>query len=439
MSKLFVSTPPMGWNSFDAFGSSVTEEQFRENVDFIADHLMDKGWTYVVVDYCWSHPDPGPVENPFVEYDQEGLAQPSLSMDEYGRLLPSEKRFPSASGGKGFAPLAEYVHSKGLKFGIHIMRGIPREAVHRNLPVLGTSICAGEIGDKNSKCRWLNHMYGLDMKKEGSQAYYDSIFELYKSWGVDFVKADDLTNLHPYPDLDPAFNQYAKEEITGISRAMERCGRPMVLSVSCGPTPLFQADHVAKYTHMWRMTADFWDRWDDLKEMFYYCRAWNPHMGEGCWPDADMIPFGRLSKCGPYGDPRDSRLTIDEKNTLMALWALSRSPLMLGGNLPEYDDHSMSLICNRELLNINQHSSHNREFFNDGETIIWSARVKEKLYCGLFNTGEEERDLSVPLVLYDGMKKISTIHDVINRGVVSLGSNGRITVPAHGVRLLGLS
>ena len=96
-------------------------------------------------------------------------------MDEYSRVIPAENRFPSSAGGKGFAPLAEYVHSLGLKFGIHIMRGIPRQAVHRNLKIKGTDKTAREVAKTNSICYWNMDMYGVDPHKEGARAYYDSI------------------------------------------------------------------------------------------------------------------------------------------------------------------------------------------------------------------------------------------------------------------------
>ena len=113
-------------------------------------------------------------------------------MDEYGRLMPAVNRFPSSANGAGFKPLADYVHSKGLKFGIHIMRGIPRQAVERNLPIRGTSYHAADVADKDNGCRWNPDMWGVDTTKPGSQVYYDSIADLYASWGVDFIKADDM-------------------------------------------------------------------------------------------------------------------------------------------------------------------------------------------------------------------------------------------------------
>ena len=138
---MIVKTPPMGWNSWDCYGASVDEKTVRRNAEYIAENLKQYGWEYVVVDIQWYEPKAKSHEyNHFTE----------LCMDEYSRLIPDEGRFPSSAGGKGFAPLAEYVHSLGLKFGIHIMRGIPRQAVHRNTALLGTDKTAREIAKMNS-------------------------------------------------------------------------------------------------------------------------------------------------------------------------------------------------------------------------------------------------------------------------------------------------
>ena len=170
---------PMGWNSWDCYGPAVDEATVRKNAEFMAEHLKQHGWEYVVVDIQWSNPTASEHEyQPFTE----------LCMDEYSRLIPAENRFPSSAGGKGFAPLAEYIHSLGLKFGIHIMRGIPRQAVHQNTKIKGSKKTARQIAQTASICGWNTDMYGVDVSKEGAREYYDSLFELYASWGVDFIK-----------------------------------------------------------------------------------------------------------------------------------------------------------------------------------------------------------------------------------------------------------
>src|SRR3982751_4430420 len=197
--NLVASTPPMGWNSYNCFGSAVHEDEVKANADYEAKNLKQYGWQYILVDFLWSYDNPpgSNIGNPFQKRLQDGSYIPWLAMDSFGRLLPHVNKFPSAFEGKGFLPLSNYVHSLGLKFGIHVMRGIPRQAVWAKSPVLGTSgITADMIADTSSTCPWMNHMYGLNMAKPGAQAYLNSILKLYASWGVDFIKVDDIAR--PY-------------------------------------------------------------------------------------------------------------------------------------------------------------------------------------------------------------------------------------------------
>jgi hypothetical protein len=170
--------PPMGWNSWDAYGQSITEAAVRANADWMAKHLKQFGWQYVVIDEGWYviNPDSDPKDY-------------KLQLSDDGRFVPAVVRFPSAAEGRGFKPLADYVHSLGLKFGAHIIRGIPREAVARNLPISGSSYHAAEAADSSDTCPWNAYNYEVKDSNAG-QAYYDSIIQLYANWGVDFVKAD---------------------------------------------------------------------------------------------------------------------------------------------------------------------------------------------------------------------------------------------------------
>jgi len=369
----------MGWNSYDCYGNSVTEEEVKANADYMADNLAKHGWEYIVVDYYWYCPPdiarrkPGPDE---------------YLIDEYGRLIPHPDKFPSAANGQGFKPLADYVHSKGLKFGIHIMRGIPREAVKKNLPIANSSYCAADIANEESICNWSEVMYGINMSKPGAQDYYDSIMELYAEWGVDFIKADDFASPY-YPD-----------EVAALSKARDKFGENIVLSLSPGgKADVKYAEHMKSHCEMWRVTEDFWDEWDQLKAHFEVCRKWAPHIGAGHWPDLDMLPIGRIAirqnpKIGPE---RFSRFTKDEHYTLMTLWCIFRSPLMIGGDLPSMDDFTLSLITNEEVLRINQKSTNNREIFCRGNNIAWSAddTDSDDKYVALFNVGETPSRINV--------------------------------------------
>jgi alpha-galactosidase len=381
-------TPPMGWNSYNCFGSAVHEDEVKANADYMAKNLKQYGWEYVVVDFLWSYDNPvgSKIGNPYQMQLQDGSYVPWLTMDEWGRLVPHEHKFPSAFGGHGFKPLSDYVHALGLKFGIHVMRGIPRQAVWSKSPVMGTNgITADMIADTTSKCPWMNHMYGLDMSKPGAQEYLNSILKLYKDWDVDFIKVDDIAR------------PYHTAEVEGYEKAIKNCGRPMVLSISPGETPVAQASHVKEHTNMWRMADDFWDNWQMILHMFNYAKSWEGVGGPGHWPDCDMIQIGKLSKRGPVGEERYSRFTEDELYTHMTFWSIYRSPLMLGGNLPENRELELKLFTNAEVLTVNQHGENPRQLYKKDGSMVWVSNVagSKDLYVAMFNIGDEAHDVVV--------------------------------------------
>ena len=343
----------MGWNSWDCYGSTVTEQEVKANADYMADHMKNFGWKYIVVDIRWY------VSNPQAHGYNE--TNPIINMDEYGRLLPAVNRFPSSANGKGFRPLADYVHAEGLKFGIHIMRGIPKLAVERNTPILGSNATAKDVCSTNELCSWLGDMYGVDASKHGAQKYYDSLFKLYASWSVDFVKADDIAR------------PYHRDEIDMIRKAIDGCGRPIILSLSPGETPIEDAEHVATHANMWRIIDDFWDNWSQLEEHFSLFEHWISFMSSGHWPDGDMLPLGRIGIRAEQGDSRMTGFTKDEQITLMSLFLICRSPLMFGGNLPDNDRFTLNLITNDEALAVLQRSKNNKLLFDDGDRIAWMA------------------------------------------------------------------
>jgi hypothetical protein len=364
--------PPMGWNSWDCYGPTVTEKEVMANADYMAEHLKRSGWEYIVVDIRW-----------YVKNDKAGgynQKNPQYVLDKYGRYEPSPNRFPSSAGGRGFKPLADYVHSKGLKFGIHIMRGVPVEAVKKNTPIFGSTAKASEIYSTEGQCPWLKDNYTIVADKTGSQEYYNSIFKLYASWGVDYVKVDDLSQ------------PYHKEEIEMIRRAIDKCGRAIVLSTSPGPTPIEQAEHIKNNANLWRISSDLWDNWPQLKEHFPLCAMWAPHIGTGHWPDADMLPLGRIGIRAEVGDNRMSRLTKDEQITLMTLWSISRAPLMFGGDLPSNDEWTLSLLTNDEVLYVLNNSTNNRQLSRKDDIIIWAAddqKTGDK-FAAFFNTQDSK-------------------------------------------------
>jgi alpha-galactosidase len=422
-------TPPMGWNSWDCYGPTVTEAEVKANADYMAQHLVSYGWKYIVVDIQWYEP-----------HAQAHGYRPNAKLvtDDYGRLLPASNRFPSSAGGKGFKPLADYIHSKGLKFGIHIMRGIPRQAVRANQPVFASGVRAHDIADEQNICPWNTDMYGVRADTPGGQAYYDSILRLYADWGVDYIKADDMTAFNGKPA-----DEARLAEIAALNRAIKKSGRPIVLSLSPGPASTEQAAFLQTHAQMWRIADDFWDRWEDLKKQFELTRKWSRYTTVNSFPDADMLPLGRIGIRAERGDNRRTRFTQDEQITLMTLWAIFRSPLMFGGDLPSNDAFTLSLLTNSEVLKVNQHSINNHELFARGNYVAWVAdvpRSRDK-YLAIFNLGDDAEaatiDVSLKEVGFNGKCAVRDLWQKKNLG--SMQNELKAIVNRHGAQLYRLS
>jgi alpha-galactosidase len=377
-------TPPMGWNSWDGYGTTINESDFKANANWFAAHLKNYGWQYVVVDMEWFVTNPTP----------EGNSKNSqYEIDEYGRYIPAHNRFASAENGAGFKPLADYVHSLGLKFGIHILRGIPKLAVEKNLPVQGSQFHAVDAALQSDTCPWNFDNFGVDPSKPAGQAYYDSIARLYAQWEVDLIKVDCIAS-HPYKG----------EEIRMLSEALRKTGRPIALSLSPGAAPLDKAEEMARYAQMWRISDDIWDLWHStvaypqgLGDQFANAQKWAGIGHVGAWPDADMLPLGFLGPAPGWGMPRHTRLTHAEQRTLMTLWCILPSPLMVGGDLTKADDWTTSLLTNREVLEVDQHSTGNRVAIPNDDLTVWIAESiqskvsLEKFYVAAFNRSESNQ------------------------------------------------
>ncbi|MDE6595789.1 MAG: glycoside hydrolase family 27 protein [Oscillospiraceae bacterium] len=410
-------TPPMGWNSWDCYGAAVNEETVRKNADFMAKHLKKYGWEYIVVDIQWSNPTaPNHEYQPFTE----------LAMDEFSRLVPAAERFPSSAGGKGFSVLAEYVHSLGLKFGIHIMRGIPRQAVHRNTPIFGTDKTARQIAKTDSICQWNTDMYGVDPSKDGAKPYYDSIFALYASWGVDFVKVDDIAREFPH----------AEQELIMLSESLHSCGRDMILSLSPGPAPLEKAELFKQISNMWRITDDFWDKWELLYDMFSRTEKWCVHNGAGHWADADMLPIGPILQ--DYDKANRTKFTKPEQITMLTLWSIFRSPLMIGGEMTGFDDFTMSLLTNEGILDMHKNARHSHQVWrreiDSNEYILWTAASSRGGgYIAVFNAGEKDGKVKIPLSDLELYGKISG-NELWSGKVFSAEGDLSVSLESHGAK-----
>ncbi len=430
---LLASSPPMGWNSWDSYGLTVTESQFKANVSWLHQHLQPYGWQYVVIDEGWylAHP--------------QNSTDPGYTLSADGRYRPARSRFPSAGPQDSFKPLADYAHSLGLKFGIHIIRGIPRMAVEKNLPIAGSSFHADDAADRTDICRWNSDNYGVKDNAAG-QAYYDSLFRLYASWGVDFVKVDCISS------------PYKTASIHMIDGAIQKTGRPIVLSLSPGPTPLAEAADVARSAQMWRISNDFWDLWNSpndshgfpqsLRNQFPLLAQWESYAGPGHWPDADMLPIGYLGPNPGWGKPRLSRLTHTEAQTLLTLWAIARSPLILGSNLTHMDPATLALLTNPEVLAVDQHTAGNHPVDEAGDPkdariVFWTAHEGRDAILAIFNLTDKAARVELPpwgkLGSQFGPKEAGyQVRDLWLRKDLGAKSSLSVTLPARGAGLYRL-
>jgi alpha-galactosidase len=390
MSKLheLTPTPPMGWNSFDSYGCVANEEVLMNNLEAMSVKLKDHGYLYFVVDNGWfaEYLIPDGARFPIVQHAED------VKIDAYGRYVPSNCHFPN-----GFKRLIDRTHELGLKFGIHLMRGISRKAVDQNLPIHCTSYRARDIANTLDTCDWCQYNYGVDMSKPGAQEFYNSIVNLMAAWGVDFIKADDITG---FP-----------EEIDALVHAIEQCGRDIILSLSPGDQT--SPEHLTTYAraNMLRTTSDIWDNRNDLSKAFEKWAEFQDLELDGCWLDLDMIPFGHLQvwkpkyrwESGPSlteellngkGSERMSGLTTTQKLTFITMRAMAASPLFMGGDLVTSDVSDIRLITQSEMLQCNQNGIVGRRVWqNDGiEVWVTAKRHQEHAgWLGIFNRNSQAK------------------------------------------------
>jgi len=414
--NIICPVPPMGWNSWDCYGASVTEEEVMGNAQYVKDNLAQFGWEYIVVDIQWY--EPGADGSKYHAYVQ-------LNLDEYGRPLPAVNRFPSAADGHGFKALGDAIHSMGLKFGIHMMRGVPRQAAHLGLPIHNSPYTCRDIATEDV-CRWNFDMYGVNPRHPGARDWYRSQAELWASWGVDYVKVDDIAAPH-----------YHEEECELIRDALDATGRDIALSLSPGNSELPRARHYMQHAQAWRISNDFWDTWRQLKAQYELCAAWAPYVTEGHWPDADMLPLGHLSVRGNELNVMDrrTRFTPAEQVSMMSLWCLIRSPLMLGGELRDNTPEDLALISNAAVLDVSRKSRNPRRAVIDGDDQIWVAECADGgHYLLLLNTADYARNITFTFA-EAGIPE-GTLSDLWTGETAETGCGvNTVTIDTHGARL----
>jgi alpha-galactosidase len=421
-------TPPMGWNSWDGYGTTVNELDVKGNADWMAKNLKSLGWQYVVVDMEWF------VTNPTPEGNSKTF---DYVLDSSGRYMPAPNRFPSAANGAGFKPLADYVHSLGLKFGIHILRGVPKQAVAKNLPVANSIFRASDAADTSDTCPWNYDNYGADASKPAPRAYYDSIVKLYASWDVDLIKVDCIAS-HPYKG----------DEIRIFSEALAHSGRPIALSLSPGPAPVEKITELRKYAQMWRISDDIWDIWHSnvkypqgLGDQFANVAKWAGMAQPGHWPDADMLPLGYLGPAPGWGKARDTRLTHDEQRTLMTLWSIFPSPLMVGGDLTRADGWTTSLLTNSEVIAMDQHSKGNHPAITTDKIIVWTAKPDSGAgyYVAVFNISDAAQNVHYTWKDLKLMGRRYKLRDLWSHKDLTVADSLETNVPSHATVLYRLT
>ena len=406
------STPPMGWNSFDSYGVYLHEEAALANIEALAKKLKSHGYEYFVIDNGW-----------FGEYQlQSGTIYAAekhahdIRINQYGHFLPSKTYFPN-----GFDAIVKRCHELGLKFGVHLMRGIPRKACELNLTIKGTPYKASDIAntDPTANCTWCKYNYGVDMSKSGAQEWYDGLIQHIADMGVDFIKYDDIV---PYP-----------HEVEAVAKAIKKTGRPIVLSLSPGGSVDPNAIDSFRTANMLRVTNDIWDDQLDIDQCFDAWREWRGKERPGFWIDMDMIPFGQLQLMSPPGKQKDPMAKGDialagkgtrrwcqldkaQKRTFITLRALAASPLMIGGDLPTLDDHSLSLLTNTDMLACNQNGIMAELSGKQDSVETWRVFTKGSSnsgYAGIFNRSDAPRTIKITPALL-GLRSDTSIrlHDI---------------------------
>ncbi len=367
--RTWAMTPPMGWNSWDCYFSSVTEKEVMQNAQYLVDNdLVRHGWEYVVIDIRWycNHPSLGGGW-----YNQQGTQD--YVLDEYGRYLPSPTRFPSCmvdGKNQGFKALADKLHAMGLKFGIHLMRGVPKVVVGSNYKLKGseqtpwTQVYSGTT----SPCSWLGDNLRVRDNQYG-QLYYNSIMDLYAEWGVDFLKIDDLSR------------PFYTDEVQMIRHAIDQTGRPIVLSLSPGKTPYDSAEACLQNANMWRMMDDLWDNWSAVDAVFPEAHFWSQYVRPGNYADCDMLPLGHIA--ATVADPgytnadpgHWTQLTQNEQLTMMTLWGICHSPLFFGGEMTKNDDFTLSLLNNEEYHQMHKYGQDAHQVLADEDNghTVWTS------------------------------------------------------------------
>ncbi len=351
------ATPPMGWNSWNHFACKVTDADVRAAADAIASNGMkDAGYIYVNVDDCWQG-----------------------KRDEHGMIQPNEK-FPDMKA------LGEYVHSKGLKFGIYSSPG--------------PKTCA---------------------RYEGSYRHEDDDARQYAAWGVDYLKYDwcSASRVYKPNEMQSVYRKMAE--------ALRRTGRPIVLSLCQYGLESVWAWGASVDGNLWRTTEDINDSWDRMSDIGFEQNGLEKYAGPGHWNDPDMLEVG------------NGKMSRDEYLTHMSLWCLLAAPLLAGNDLSKMTPETLAILTNPEVVAVDQDSRgvQGHRVWEEGPYEIWAKPLADgSTAVGLFNRGEDAEEIKLDFSVA-GTPQSASVRDLwARKDLGTFTANFSAKVPKHGVVLI---
>ncbi len=370
--------PVLGWSSWSFFrntGDAAVDEAAARAMR--SSGLERLGFRYINQDDFW--------------YQCPGKQGPNV--DKYGRWVVRTDRFPSGPHGEsGIAAVARYVHRLGLKFGIYVTPGISKQAVARNTKILGTRYTADDIAttarQNNYNC---GGMTGIDYAKPGAQAFVDSTVGQFARWGIDYIKLDGITDRN-------------KADIRAWSRAIRHSGRPMQLDVTEGSYTPALGPVLDRYATQWEYSADIENyggkgltNYGNVKQRFTTLSLWEPRFGGrefAGYNDFDSVevgncagPVGSTNQFGTVSYPNGDGLAIPGRQTVLSLWSLAASPLILGTNLTRLCPADLRLLRNRAVLAVEQDGIDGSMIVNGStDKVVAKTERRGVVAVGLFNT-----------------------------------------------------
>jgi hypothetical protein len=413
-------SPVLGYSTWSYLRLNVSAE--KDEAEALALHesgLESVGYDYFNQDDGW-YVCPGP-QGP--------------SVDGYGRWETDAQRFPPGPDGEnGIAALARYVHGLGLKLGIYFTPGISKQAVAENTPILGTDDTAEKITtgkpEDNYNC---GGMVGIDYARPGAQEFVNSIVDELAAWGVDYVKLDGIT------DANAA-------DIAAWSEAIRQSGRPMQLDVTEGSFTVALATTLEEYATQWENSPDIecyeceaensslpLTDYKNVKRRFSTLAEWHTHSGTqfAAYDDFDSVEVGNCEGDG---------LTVAGRETVLSLWSLASSPLIIGSNLEDLCETDLKMLENTAVLDVDQDGIVASPISHGARQQIVAKTIKSgDVVVGLFNTGEKARSLATTTSQL-GIERCQQGYAVKNlwSGEQGTLSDETVTarVPARGVALL---